>query len=124
VRELAVGGGLFVAFLPVIIFAIVFAAIGAFIGAAYAFNILGDGIALWPLLVVYGALLLTMLFFAYKFSARFALLTRRLIGLMQERRRIRAETRAAGFVEDSVDIEPLSLYEDDDSQASPRAASR
>jgi uncharacterized membrane protein SpoIIM required for sporulation len=117
-RELAVGGGLFVAFLPVIILAIFGALLGIVVGAAYAFNLLGDGIPLWPLLLVYGTLLLTMLFFAYKFSARFALLTRRLIGLMRERRRIRTETREAVSTTNSVHTEPHSLYEDDHAQSS------
>ncbi len=116
--ELAVGGGLMALFLPVIVLAVLGALIGVAVGAAYTLNILGDGVALWPLLVVYGALLLTMLFFAYKFSARFALLTRRLVGLLRERRRIRTETGAAGFTTHSPNTETQSLYEDNAAQSS------
>jgi uncharacterized membrane protein SpoIIM required for sporulation len=112
-RELAVGGGLMALFLPVIVLAVLGALIGVAVGAAYTFNIIGDGVALWPLLVVYGALLLAMLIFAYKFSARFALLTRRLIGLIREKQRIRTETSAAGSADYSKRIESQSLYEDD-----------
>lgn len=118
VRELAVGSGLMALFLPVIIFAVFGALLGIVVGAAYAFNVLGTGTSLWPVLVVYGALLSVMLIFAYKFSARFALLTRRLIGLMRERRRIRLETMSTVSV--LPDDEQI-LYED---QASTHLSSR
>ena len=117
-RELAVGGGLMALFLPVIVFAIAFTLLALFCGAAFALSVPGTDLAMWPMLVLYYGLLIVMLFFAYKFSARFALLTRRLIGLMRERRRIRTETRSASFAQDAALIEPQSLYEDDDSQSS------
>ncbi|MBZ0302175.1 MAG: hypothetical protein K8J31_20670 [Anaerolineae bacterium] len=90
--ELAVGGGLMALFLPVIIFAVFWAVIAVVMSVVYMFLIQGNSPALGPVLMVYGALLAAMILVAYRFSARFLLLARRLVGLMRERRRIRLET--------------------------------
>ena len=121
-RELAVGGGLMAIFLPLIVFAVMGTLIAIIVGAASIPNIQESNTALWMVVVVYGTLLVLMLFLAYKFSARFALLTGRLIGLMRERRRIRTETRAAGSSNASAFIDPQSLHENDDSQSAQRTS--
>ena len=113
--ELALGGGLLALFLPVILFAFVWGLIALAVGLVFTFAA-PSGPSLWPVALVYGGLLAAMLFTAYRFSKRFALLMRRLIGLIRERRRIHTSTHAliddsdgpAQFVEDDAQIRRLS----------------
>ena len=87
--ELVVGGGLFVVFLPLILFAFLWAV--AAVGLALIFTIVfRDHLASFlPILVVYSLLLTIMIFETVKFGARFRMLFRRLVGILRERRRVR-----------------------------------
>lgn len=101
--ELTLGSGLLLIFFPCILVAV----IGA--SREIIISVSGDRFPLyqntwgWPILIFIGLLLLIILFTTYKFSSRFALLVRRLFGLIRERRRIRLETQ---ILETSVSTTP------------------
>jgi hypothetical protein len=121
--ELAVGGGLMAIFLPVIVGAVLWTLIAVTLALLYMVVHQRDMTTFGPVLIVYGVLLLAMLVLAYKFSARFVLLSRRLVGLLRERRRIRAETKAA---ESPGDARPASAqtFPEVDRQSSAQHSSR
>ena len=86
--ELAIGSGLLILFLPLILLAIFWTAVAIGVGLLLTLVMRDNSAAFVPMVMVYGALLTVMIFVTIKFSTRFRLLFRRLLGILQERRRI------------------------------------
>ncbi|MAS32631.1 MAG: hypothetical protein CL610_01415 [Anaerolineaceae bacterium] len=111
VTELALGGGLLVIFLPVVLIAVMGAIAGVGLGALYT---LVNAEAFWPMLLVYGVLLAVMLWLAYKFSARFALLVRRCVGLLREPARV--QSISTTLHDDTTDVCVEPYFQPDSAQ--------
>jgi hypothetical protein len=91
--ELTLGSGLLLIFFPCILVAVIGASREIIISVSGGRFPLYQEFLGWPILSIIGLLLLIILFTAFKFSTRFALLTRRLVGIIRERHRIRLQTR-------------------------------
>lgn len=93
--ELAVGGGLMVIFLPLILLAVFWTIVAIGLGLMFTFVLSASPTIFLPMLLVYGALLAIMIFVGLRFSQRFRVLFQRWRGIRQERRRVAEEMFAA-----------------------------
>ena len=108
--ELAIGSGLLLLFLPLILVAILWTVVAIGVGLLLTVVMRDNPAAFVPMVLVYGTLLAGMIFVTVKFSARFRLLFRRLLAILQERRRIQTLgiIRAEAAPGDTDDIDHLT----------------
>ncbi len=110
-RELLIGSGLVLLFSSLILLALAGALIS--VGVVFLFALdRGDALApLGPALLVYGVLLIIMVLAGYKFSARFAFLVKRGLGILRERRRLPDTSRLALREDEAPDIDMPGTHE-------------
>jgi hypothetical protein len=103
--ELAVGGGMMVVFLPLILLAIFWTVVAVGLGLLLIFVLYGNLSTYLPMLLVYGALLAVMIFVSVKFTQRFTMLFRRWRGIRQEQRRVASLSSYRLSTDDDIDSE-------------------
>jgi predicted membrane protein len=91
-RELVLGSGLLLLFLPVIAFAAVWALLAVGLGGLFAYFTPENSAVFWPMLAVYGTLLTILVIVAYRFSVRLLAVIQRLLNIRREQQRVRADS--------------------------------
>lgn len=111
-KELALGGGMMLVFLPVILFAL--------ITMAYVFIVLLpltlfqlDSSFIQGVGLLSGILLVLIVVYLWKFWSRFRLLTGRWLGLRRENQRVAETIDSARLALDMTDAESVFLDDDD-----------